>query len=285
MGSSSSLTDITERRQAEDALRASEERFRTSFEQAAIGIVHATFDGRYLRCNSRFAEIIGYAPEEIPGMSFRQTTLPEDQAESERILEQVAGGATKSSIYEKRYRRKDGSSTWVKLTVSTQRDGEGRALHLIAVVEDIDARKHAEACLQEATERLSLAARAGGVGIFDYDIVNDSLIWDEQQFRLYGIPRDRFIGAIETWRNGVHPEDRQRGEQEFNAALRGEKDFDTEFRVVWPDGSIHHIRALALVKRDASDKAVRMIGTNWEITAHKRAEAQLRDSESAIAHL
>jgi diguanylate cyclase (GGDEF)-like protein/PAS domain S-box-containing protein len=273
------IQDLTERKLAEQALRDSEERYRVTFEQAGVGIVHASFDGRYLRCNSRFAEIIGYSREEIPGMSFLQTTLSGDQAESESIFQQFACGATDGSIYEKRYRRKDGSLVWMKLTVSLQRDSEGRPLHLIAMVEDIDARKQAEASLQEATERLTLAVRAGGGGIFDYDIVNDSLIWDEQQFRLYGIPPDRFGGAFETWRNGLHPDDLQRAEEEFNAALRGEKEFNTEFRVVWPDGSIHHLRALALVKRDAAGNALRMVGTNWEITDQKHAEARLRDSE------
>ena len=81
-----------------------------------------------------------------------------------------------------------------------------------ASAEDIDARKQAEARLHEATERLTLAARAGGVGIFDYDIVNDSLVWDEQMFELYGIPKAQFRGAYETWRDGLHPEDRVRPE-------------------------------------------------------------------------
>jgi len=148
-----------------------------------------------------------------------------------------------------------------------------------ASAEDIHAREQVEVRLHEATERLTLAARAGGVGIFDYDIVNDSLVWDEQMFELYGIPKAQFRGAYETWRDGLHPEDREQAEEDFNAALRGEKEFDTEFRVVWPDKSIHHIRALALVKRSASGKALRMTGTNWDITAQKLKERQLSESE------
>ena len=61
-------------------------------------------------------------------------------------------------------------------------------------------------------------------------------------------------------------------------ALRGEKEFDTEFRVVWPDGTIHNIRALAIVQRNASGQPLRMIGTNWDITIHKQAEAELRQA-------
>jgi len=151
------IRDITERKQADLKLRASEERYRATFEQAAVGITHTSFDGKFLRCNARFAEIIGYPLEEIPGMSFHQITAPEDQAHSEKVRLQMAGGADASSTWEKRYLRKDGRLTWVKVTVSTQRDTEGEPLYHIVLVEDINARKEAEARLAAATEALRLS--------------------------------------------------------------------------------------------------------------------------------
>jgi diguanylate cyclase (GGDEF)-like protein/PAS domain S-box-containing protein len=157
MGISVFGKDITERKLAEMQLRHSEERYRTTFEQAAVGIVHASFDGRYLRCNTRFAEIVGYAQEEIPGMTFQQITLPEDQAKCEAARQQIASGAIEGASLEKRYLRKDGSLTWVKLTCSMQRDAEGRALHNIAIVEDINARKTVEESLAAAQEALRLS--------------------------------------------------------------------------------------------------------------------------------
>ena len=157
MGISVFGKDITERKLAEMQLRDSEERYRATFEQAAVGIVHASFDGRYLRCNMRFAEIVGYALEEIPGMTFQQITLPEDQAKCEAARQQMASGAIEGASLEKRYLRKDGSLTWVKLTCSTQRDAEGRALHNIAVVEDINARKTVEESLAAAQGALRLS--------------------------------------------------------------------------------------------------------------------------------
>jgi len=141
--------------------------------------------------------------------------------------------------------------------------------------------KRAEEKLKQVTVRWELAARAGGVGIWDYDIVSNVLLWDEQMFALYGIDRKDFIGVYEAWQNGVHPDDKELGDKEIQMAILGEKEFDTEFRVVWPDGSIHNIRALATVQRDESEKALRMIGTNWDITELRQAEKQkLDDSES-----
>ena len=127
-------------------------------------------------------------------------------------------------------------------------------------------------------ERLAMAAKAGGVGIWDYDVVNNRLEWDEQMFRLYGITRDQFSGAYEAWQAGLHPDDRARGDAEIKLALESTKEFDIEFRVLWPDGSIHHIRGFATVERDASGRALRMVGTNWDITPQKCAEEALRES-------
>jgi PAS domain S-box-containing protein len=134
--------------------------------------------------------------------------------------------------------------------------------------------------LQNTTDRLALATAAGGVGIWDYDVVNNHLVWDDQMFRLYGITRTQFSGAYEAWTAGVHPDDRQRGDEEIQQALRGEKEFDTEFRVLWPDGSICHLQAQARVQRNAAGQPVRMLGTNWDITAQKQAAAALQESEA-----
>jgi len=157
---------------------------------------------------------------------------------------------------------------------------DGKYYGRIWAFRDITERKQMEESLRHTTERLSLAVRAGGVGIWDYDVVNNRLVWDDQMFRLYGITRELFSGAYDAWQAGVHPEDRLRGDEEIQLALKGIKDFDIEFRVLWPDGTTHHIRGFASVHRDVSGQPLRMIGTNWDITAQKRTEVALRESET-----
>jgi diguanylate cyclase (GGDEF)-like protein/PAS domain S-box-containing protein len=151
------IRDITGRRQAEITIRENEERFRETFEQAAVGIIHTSFDGSFLRCNARFAEIIGYPLHEIPGMKFQQITAPDDLANSVSVLHQMPSIDSTDAVWEKRYVRKDGSITWVRLTISSQRDAEGRAIHYIAVVEDINDRKTAEERLATTTEALRVS--------------------------------------------------------------------------------------------------------------------------------
>jgi PAS domain S-box-containing protein len=133
--------------------------------------------------------------------------------------------------------------------------------------------------LQYASGRLALATEAGGVGIWDYEVKSETLIWDDQMIRLYGITRPQFSGKYEAWRMAVHPDDRQRAEAELQSALRGEREFDTEFRVVWPIGAIRHLQAQSRVHRDPEGRPLRVVGTNWDITSRKESEAALRERE------
>ncbi|MEI6654173.1 MAG: CHASE domain-containing protein [Verrucomicrobiota bacterium] len=173
--------------------------------------------------------------------------------------------------------RADGSRVTVLKTVKRiHLNGREKLLECFV---DLSARKQAEEALALATDRLKLAARAGGVGIWDFDVINNRFVWDKQMFRLYGVTPEQFSGVYEAWQAVLHPDDRQRGEAEIQLALTGVKEFDTEFRVVWPDGSLRFIRALALVQRDATGQALRMIGTNWDITALKQTEEELRKTK------
>jgi diguanylate cyclase (GGDEF)-like protein/PAS domain S-box-containing protein len=142
------IKDITESKLSEMQLRDSEERYRATFEQAAVGIIHASFEGRILRCNARFAAIIDYPAEDIPGLTVQQITAPEDIAASSAVMQRVASG-TGAEAREKRYIRKDGSLFWVKVTISMQRDCQGRPLHFIGFIEDISERKRAEMQLRD----------------------------------------------------------------------------------------------------------------------------------------
>ena len=141
---------------------------------------------------------------------------------------------------------------------------------------EIDERKHIENNIKQISTRLELAIQAAEVGIWDYDVINNKLFWDNQMYALYGIEHTEFIGVYETWQAGVHPDDKERSNAEIQSALNGEKEFNTEFRVVWKDGSIHHIRAIAKVKRDTLGNPYRIIGTNWDITDRIEMEMDLQ---------
>ncbi len=144
--------DVTERKLAEEALRESEQRFRATFEQAAVGIAHVAPDGSWLRVNQKLCEIVGYTREELLEKAFQDITHPDDlDADLEQAQKLLAGQIDTYSI-EKRYLTKDGSVVWINLTGSLVREGSGEPAYFIGVIEDISKRKRAEEALQEIRE-------------------------------------------------------------------------------------------------------------------------------------
>jgi diguanylate cyclase (GGDEF)-like protein/PAS domain S-box-containing protein len=206
---------------------------------------------------------------------------PEDHAMiAAYFRDEVLG---KRKPFEKEYRivrQADQSVHWVLGRGTFEFDSQGRPVKMFGFVQDVSQRKLAERELRDVNERLMLATRAGGVGIWDLDIVNNRLVWDDRVYVLFGVSPEHYGSAQKTWEHGLHPDDWERVEAEAAAAMLGERDFATEFRVVWPNGSIHHIHSFGLVKRDASGRAVRMTGTNWDITDEKRTAEALKASEA-----
>lgn len=164
--------DITQRKLAEEGLRQthdeleqhvylrtkdfrdSEERFRATFDQAAVGIAHVSADGKFLRVNQKLCEIVGYTPDELMARTFQEVTYPEDlDADLENVRRMLLGDIKTYSM-EKRYYRKDKSLVWINLTVSLVRDDAGQPKYFISVIEDISRRKNAEEQLRSEGQLL-----------------------------------------------------------------------------------------------------------------------------------
>lgn len=440
------VEDITTRKRAERLLEESESRFRSIFEQAAVGMCYSNLRGCFLRVNQRFCDIVGYSSRELLGCTFREITHPDDLAQDLEYVSKLVAGELQTYALEKRFLHKNGSVIWATLTVSLTRDAGGTPGHFIGVIEDITSRKQAELQRQEAidalhqlnqelelrveqrtaelwqtnqelqqaiterqklvslvenstdlialatpsghmtylnlagrqligldattditnflisdfhfpedwlglqqtlipalatgeswqgevrlrhlqtheaipvmhsafpikhpqtggtlaiaailrniterkqaeeqlrhlSDRLSLAVTSGGIGIWDWDITRNQLLWDDRMYELYGLDRADFTNAYEAWLHAIHPEDQAEAEAVSLQARRGEREYNHEFRVIHPDGSIHFIQAYALIERNDKGEPQRMIGINFDVTAREQAEARLRDSEAAL---
>jgi len=139
-----------------------------------------------------------------------------------------------------------------------------------------------EARARESEDRLQLAVDSAGLGIWDWYVEQDRLVWDDSMYPLYGVRRENFGGAYEAWVASVLPEDRARAGDEVMSALRGERQFQTTFRVRRSDGAVRNIRGVAQVIRDATGRAVRMVGVNWDVTDLVTVE---RQREELLAEL
>jgi PAS domain S-box-containing protein len=168
---------------------------------------------------------------------------------------------------------------WAKRRVV--RSGNGLAV----TVQDITERKRAEEELKRMNERFVLATSAGQVGVWDWDIPNNELVWDDSMYQLYGIKKGDFGGAYDAWVRNIHPQDKAHTEMEIQAALRGEHEYAPEFRIVRPDGTIRYLKADSQTFRDENNKPLRMIGTNIDITERKAAQAELETYRDHLEHL
>ena len=264
--------DITDRKRNEELL-VSQQNFLSILTDNIPGMVG--YWNKDLICefaNFAYLEWFGKTKEELIGMHMKDLMGPELFMLNMPNVTSVFKG--EKVVFERTLTKPNGEIgySWAHYIPNIQ-DEKIKGFYVL--VTDITELKKAELTLQELSTRLKLATRAGGVGVWDLDVVRNVLLWDNQMYELYGIKAKDFSGAYDAWLKGIHPEDRDRGNTEIQMAISGEKEFDTEFRVLWPDNSIHTIKAQAVVERDKNGKAISIIGTNWDITVQKQIEERL----------
>ncbi|MEI6888190.1 MAG: PAS domain S-box protein, partial [Bacteroidota bacterium] len=273
--------DITERKDAEREMLENNARFSSMIANISdvIGIMGA--DGIMTYKSPNIEKWFGWLPQDRVGTSGFSTVHPDDLDRVGKVFYSLLEKDDAVKTLEFRYQCKDGSYKPIELTAANLLNDP--FIHGVLLnYRDISKRKQIEEELQQISTRLLLATTAGGVGVWDYDIVNNILLWDDQMIALYGLDKKNFSGAYEAWLSGIHPDDLVRGDKELQMAISGKKDFNAEFRVLWPDGTVRYIRALAIVQRDDSGKALRMIGTNWDITNQKNTEQALLESKDVL---
>jgi PAS domain S-box-containing protein len=139
--------------------------------------------------------------------------------------------------------------------------------------------------LQEANQRLELATVSGNLGIWDRNLVDGTMIWNERLFEMYGLDPRNCVASYPCWsRDVLHPEDFSATEEAIQAAIAGQRPFDLEFRIIRPDGAVRFIRSDGQVLRDAGGRAVRIIGINRDRTREVEAEAEQRRLQAELQH-
>ncbi|MBU2915136.1 PAS domain-containing protein [Reichenbachiella agariperforans] len=264
--------------EVKENLEQSQGQFQQAFEYSAIGMALVSTSGKWLSTNRQLCEMLGYSKEELELLTFQDVTHPDDLERDINQLHELIDGVIDSYQMEKRYFRKDGKILWVLLSVSLVKSSNGQPLHFVSQIENITQRKEVEDALKNASNRLTLATQAAKVGIWEYEIADNELIWDSIMHDLYGLKEGQFTNQYEDWRKTLHPDDVVRLDEGVANAISGAKKFDIEFRVIWPDQSVHHIRALALVEHDEKGQPLRMVGTNWDITVDKNYKEALKET-------
>ncbi|MGZ5501355.1 MAG: PAS domain-containing protein, partial [Nitrososphaeraceae archaeon] len=142
--------------------------------------------------------------------------------------------------------------------------------NVVAVYNDLTNQKKSEEELIRANERLSLAQKSAGAGVWDWDMNAEKLIWSDEFYILFGLDPKKDTATFDTWRKVLHPEDRQRAEEKINESIKDKKPLFNEYRIVLPSGKIRWINALGNTIYDGHDKAVRMSGICIDITEKRK---------------
>ncbi len=201
------------------ALNASEARFRATFEQAAVGIAHVAIDGHFLRINRKFCDIIGYNNEEILTVDFQSITHPDDITADLENVERLLTQKISTYSMEKRYLRKDGSVTWVTLTVALLRKEDGTPDYFISVIEDINARKQAEEKLRGINAQLRNLFDHASDAIFVLTSDNRFVDVNQRGLEMFGYTREEFLSL--RLADTLVPEERPRLDSEPVAMMAG----------------------------------------------------------------
>ncbi len=278
------LEGFLNRRISEEALRESEERFRTAFEEGSVAMALTALDSTLLKVNSRFCRMLGFSESELVGRSFTEITHPDDRAANLVGTRQLARGEISSFHMEKRYLRKDGTILWGDMNTASVQDANGRPLYCVTHVQDITERKRAEEALRESRRRLERAQEIAHLGSWELDLGSDRLTWSDEVYRIFGLQPQEFGATYEAFLDCVHPEDRAAVDAAYSGSLREGRDtYEIEHRIVRRfTGEIRIVHEKCEHVRGVSGRIVRSIGMVHDITERKRAEEALRELNATL---
>ena len=291
------VSDITEQKRRETALRNSEERFRRVFEDGPIGVALIDLDARIQHVNRRFCEMLGYSENEIVALGLPGITHPEDYEPDHEVRMRLLSGEVSTYTIEKRYVRKDGQVIWGRLTASMIHNSDSKASLIIGMVEDITQGKQAEEALQKAHDELGRqvaertaelsrskswleeAQRIARIGNWEWDSRTNEVLWSDEMYRIFGVSKVTFHGNFEEHLKLIPSEDREEYLAGLNRVLAGKEQWNREHRILFSDGTIRYVWASGSVRNDAEGNIIGLVGTTQDITERKAADEVLRESE------
>ncbi|MDX2240548.1 MAG: PAS domain-containing protein [Leptolyngbyaceae cyanobacterium bins.302] len=281
------VIDISDRKQAENALRESEERLRLALTAADQGLYDLNVQTGSAIVSPEYARMLGYDPD-----TFQETHQwwlerlhPDDLPGTTQAYEDYITGQRQDYRVEFRQRCQNGAWKWI-LSVGkiVQWDEAGQPLRMLGTHTDINDRKHSEEALQRSQERLNLALEAAGMGTWKWNMPANEVTWSIKLEEMFGLSPGTFNGSLQVFINRLHPEDHDRVLRTAADAVRRGTDLNVEFRILKPDGALCWLVAKGKVFHDREGNPLQMTGVTLDITERKRIEverAQILQREQA----
>jgi PAS domain S-box-containing protein len=276
------VNDITAQKLAEIALRESESRYRLLVETSIEGIWSMDREHRTTYVNQSMADMLGYEPSEMLGRKVEEFFFPEDMNFHQTRMEKRHSG--QDEVYERRFRRRDGSQLWTRVSARVQKDSQGNFNGSFAMFTDITERKQAEEALNKSQALLTEAQRIGHTGYMEWNVGNQILTCSEEIYSILGLPRETII-TQESVAAMMPEEERDRIRLLDTQAIQQRKDMDYEYRLCRKDGGERWLHQISKITYDGNGAPIRMMGTIQDVTESKRAEEALRESERKLSTL
>jgi PAS domain S-box-containing protein len=278
------VTDISERREMEMALRESEQRLETIMDHSPLAMFLKDSAGHYLYVNPAFERDVQKTKENIIGKTAFEM-FPHNEATAFSANDRQVHEAGVPQIFDETASRGDGPHTAIVHKFPLL-DQQGRTHAIAGIVTDITERKRAEEQLREREEWLQMALEAGRMGVWDWEPITGRLTWSAEHFAIMGVePMEADTLTYSTWSERVHPEDYPNAKESMEAAIAERKQYRCEYRVLRPDGSIRWVAAWGEPLFNQDGECVRVMGLVADITDRKRAEESLHTALVELEHL
>ncbi|MBV8438605.1 MAG: PAS domain S-box protein [Silvibacterium sp.] len=282
------VLDLTERKQAEEAARRSEKQLRDVIETIPTLVWIARPDGSTEFANRRLVEYTGLSQAEAAGSGWELAIHPDDL---DRYLRNWRASVASGEPFEEemRLRHADGEYRWFLSRAVPLRDNQGKILNWYGVSTDIEDRKQAKEALERSEAYLAEAQKLTHTGSWAFHgTATAASYWSEENFRIWGFDPQGGFPTREMIEQRMHPEDRDRARKTGVQAVAAKTDWEGEFRIVLPDGTVRHIHGLGHPVLSAAGELLEAVGTHVDVTERKHAEAErekLRQLEADLAHL
>jgi chemotaxis protein methyltransferase CheR len=265
-------------------LKESEARFRATFEQAAVGVAHVSPDGKFLRVNSKFCEIVGYSEAEMQNLTFQDITHPDDLDSDLEFVQQVLKGERENYTMDKRYFHKDGSAIWINLTVSLVLDREDTPQYFVSVIKDISDRKAAEESLQQSYDFQEHLNTSVPDAIFSIRMPERVVEWINDSYNILGYEPEECVGKSTEMFYASPAGYRETGALLSDAIEAKKNVLLTEVILQRKNGEVFPAEVNVSVYRE-NGKVVSVTALARDISERKQAEEELRKSHDFLEHL
>lgn len=265
-------------------LRDGEELFRSTYEMSPVAMSITRTDGRLIRANKAFCDFLGFPEEKLLSLQPSDFTHAEDLKKDQPLLASLQAHEASKYQLERRYLRADGQIVWGLVSVAIVRDSESNISHYMTQVVEITQRKQAEKTLLLSEERLTLAADAGQVGMWDSDLTGSQVVWNEVMHHIHGTDPVDFVPTNNAQKAFVHADDRSRTDREFARCIEEGTPYHLEYRITRQDGQTRHLKSSAIIFHDEAGRPLRAVGTSIDITKEKaESEDLIQAKEAALS--